>query len=1099
MQVRILGPVEALADDGRVLMSGTGKPVALLALLSLHSNETVPSARLIDDLWGDEAPKTAAKSLQTYVSHLRRVLGDDTIVTRPGGYLLALGSQVLDSRQFERQAALGLAALEGGDAAAAATRLREALALWRGGVLGALASEQWAKADVERLEEARLQALQARIEADLALGRHASVVSELEQLRIEHPYREHLLALLMLALYRCGRQADALEVGRVARRQMAGDLGIEPTPELAAMELRILRHDPSLAGPSRHQPKPTKRSLRAWAWLPGAVALAVVAALGLHAIGSARKPIVAADSLVLVGPDGLAQTQIPVGASPGNVASGGGFLWVSNELDGTVSRVATAASTVDTIPVGPSPQGMAFAYGDMWVAIGGKGTLAGIDPRASKVVRLLRVGNGPVAVASRGAQVWVANSIDGTLATVDPGAGRVVRAVPVGLDPTAVVATPGGLWVALAGSGTVAELDPAGRGVINTVGVGNDPSALAAAGGIIWVANTLDNTVSRITAATGTVTATIPVGGPPTSLAVIDGTVWVALSNGRLARIDERSGRVTSQSEAGAAPASVIGVGQDAWMTTLPAPSTHRGGTLRILMRGDSFSPCGCVDPAIASGPDDTVLDLVYNGLLAYRRVGGPAGGTLVGDLAQAVPRPGDGGRTYVFRLRRGVRFSNGQPVLASDVRASFVRLFLLSARDLLPIYSVIDGASRCVSEAGCDLSHGIVADDRAGTVTFHLTSPESDFLYALALPFAAVVPGTSPRAMAVRPLPGTGPYQISAFASAGRIVLTRNPRFRVFAPAAVPDGYPDRIIATLDRAPMSAQLAAVQHGTADVVTNWRFPPAEVRLLATRFAAQFHADSYGATEYFFLNTTVTPFNNLNARKAVNDAVDRDELARLSGGSGVVQPTCQILPPDFPGYEPYCPYGRQPSAAGTWTGPNLTQARRLIDKSGTKGDRVVVWAPAYESAPAAYVSHVLGQLGYRAALHVVGPDQYYPQIATPRTQIGWVGWIRDYTSAADFIEPLFTCAAMVAPGLQTNNFSRFCSTGLERLIGTARGLQGQDPVAAQEAWAAADRMIVDQAAAVPYANPLAVTLLSRRTGNYQFNPEWGVLLDQLWVR
>src|SRR5262249_3539200 len=132
-------------------------------------------------------------------------------------------------------------------------------------------------------------------------------------------------------------------------------LGIEPTPELAAMELRILRHDPSLAGPSRHparperRARPSKRSVRTWAWLPGAVALAVVAALGLHAFGSASKPIVAADSLVLVGPDGLAKTQIPVGASPTDVASGGGFLWVSNELDGTVSRVATAASTADTI------------------------------------------------------------------------------------------------------------------------------------------------------------------------------------------------------------------------------------------------------------------------------------------------------------------------------------------------------------------------------------------------------------------------------------------------------------------------------------------------------------------------------------------------------------------------------------------------------------------------------------------------------------------------------------------------------------------------------------------------------------------------------
>jgi peptide/nickel transport system substrate-binding protein len=584
---------------------------------------------------------------------------------------------------------------------------------------------------------------------------------------------------------------------------------------------------------------------------------------------------------------------------------------------------------------------------------------------------------------------------------------------------------------------------------------------------------------------------------------VSDGTVWVTLANGKLARIDARSARVSSESDVGAHPASVVAAGQDAWITTVPAPSTHRGGTLRVLMQADSFSVCGCVDPAFAFGSVSSLLDLVYDGLLAYRMVGGPAGGTLVGDLAQAVPRPSDDGRTYVFRIRRGVRFSNGAPVRASDVRASFVRLLQLNGGNLLPIYSLIDGASRCGQGGACDLSRGIVADDRAGTVAFHLTSPDADFLYALALPGAAVVPAASPKGQATRPLPGTGAYQVAAFAPDSRLVLTRNPLFRVFAPAASPDGYPDRIIATIDAAPLSAQLAAVEHGTADVVTNWRFPAAEVGLLATRYAAQFHADSYGATEYFFLNTTIAPFNNLGARRAVNEAVDRSQLIRLAGGLSVAQPTCQILPPDFPGYEPYCPYGRQPSAAGAWTGPNITQAKRLVDASGTRGDRVTVWAPTYESSPAAYVSHVLGLLGYRAALRVADNHSfgYYPQIAARRTraQIGWVGWVRDYTSPADFIEPLFTCAAAAAPADRMNNFSRYCSTRLEHLIRVAQSLQGQDTVAAQQAWAAADRMIVDQAVALPYANPLAVTLLSRRAGNYQFNPEWGVLLDQLWVR
>jgi YVTN family beta-propeller protein len=1100
MRFGILGPVEAFAEGGRPLISGTGKPVALLALLLLHPGEMVPAARLIDDLWGDDAPRTAAKSLQTYVSQLRRALGDDAIQTRPGGYLLALGAQALDAADFEREAAAGVAALEAGDAAAAAVSLRGALALWRGAALGALAQERWARPHAERLEEARLQALQARIEADLALGRHRDVVSELEQLRAQHPYRERFLALLMLALYRCGRQADALEACRVARKQMAEELGIEPAPELAAMELRILRHDPSLAGPVRQRGGQARPSARLRAWVAGAITLAVAigTVLALAAGGGAGQRLAGANALVLVGPDGLSGTQVPVGAAPAHAARGGGFLWASNELDGTVSRVAAGGGTVETIPVGPSPQGMAYAYGDMWVAIAGTGTLAGIDPRAGKVVRVVGVGNGPVGVAARGAEIWVANSVDGTLSTVDPGSGRAVRTVPVGPDPTAVVATASAVWVALAGAGAVVELDAAGRQVIGIVGVGNDPSALAAAGGSIWVANTQDSTVSRIDAATGAVAATIGVPGAPTSLAAGSGSVWVTLANGRLARIDARSARVVWQSAVGAYPASVVAVGTDAWMTTFPAPQAHRGGTLRV--QTDSLSGCQCVDPAVAfEAAEWQLLDLAYNGLVAYRRVGGPAGGTLVGDLAQAVPRPTGNGRTYVFQLRRGVRFSTGRIVTARDVAASFERLLRINHVNLLPIYGLIAGASTCGPRGPCDLASGIVADDRAGTVTFHLTAPDADFPYALALPFAAVVPAGSPLAVARQPLPGTGPYQIAAFVPGRRLVLTRNPRFRVFSPQGTPDGYPDRIVATLG-APPPAQLAAVERGSADVATDWPLPPSALSTLATRYAARFHADSLGGTEYFLLNTTVAPFTSLDARRAVNEAVDRQRLVQLAGGPFAAQPTCQVLPPDFPGYRPYCPYGLRPSPSGAWTGPDRAQALRLVAASGTRGDRVTVWAPGFQAAAARYVAGVLSQLGYHATVRLAG-NAYLAEIASPRTraQIGWGGWIRDYTSAADFISPLFTCAAAAQPPSQATNYSRFCSPALERQVRVAEGLQQLDPVAAQQAWAVADRIIVDSAAAIPYANPLAATLLSRRTGNYQFNPEWGVLLDQLWVR
>jgi len=1102
MEFRILGPVEALSADGRLLVSGTGKVPELLALLLLRPDELVPAARVIDDLWDGVAPRTAGKAVQTYVSQLRRALGEDVIETRPGGYVLVASSHELDSARFEAHVADGTAAAERGDPQAASASLRAALRLWRGPALGALASRPWARAEAERLEQERVRALEARIEADLALGAHRDVVAELERLTAEHPAREHLLALLMLALYRSGRQADALAACRQARGYLADELGIDVSDEIADLEVRILRHDPELAGPAarpairpalrpvitsptRHRALSALPRRRARIWIAGGVAAALaLGALVVTAIAGPGSRLAQADELVSVGPDGQPGLQIPVGAAPAHVARGGGYLWASNEVDGTVSRVQTNGGAVTVIPVGPDPQGLAFASGELWVAVGGSNLIAVVDPAAAKVVLTVQVGNGPVSLATHGDLLWVANSVDGTLSTVDPASGRVIRTVPVGPDPTAVVASAGALWVSLAGSGAVAELDPAGSQVIATVSVGGDPSALAVAGGGVWVANTIDDNIARVSTVTGTVDALLPLPAAPTALASSHGTIWVTLADGRLARIDIASRRLVAMSAVGASPAAVVADGRAAWVTTLPAPQAHRGGTLRV--QAGPMSVCNCADPALAFDPAEwQFLSLVYEGLVAYRHVGGPAGSSLVGDLAQAIPSPTDGGRTYVFRLRQGVRFSSGQLVRASDVRSSIDRLLRINHATLLPIYFHIGS---------------VVADNRSATVTFHLTAPDPDFLYALALPFAAIVPASSPLAISTSPLPGTGPYQITAFVPGSRLVLTRNPWFRVFSLQGAPDGYPDRIVATL-AATVPAQVASVERGASDVVSAWRLPLGIISTLTRRYASRFHADSYGATEFFFLNTTVAPFSNLDAREAINQAVDRNRLVALSGGPDVAHATCQVLPPGFPGYIPYCPYGLHPSSAGAWTGPNLRKALALVAASGTRGEPVAVWAPGFRAAQAGYIAGILRRLGYRARLHIFASEAAYYNDVTGarRAQIGWVGWLRDYTSAANFMVPIFSCPTAANPAGQGANFSRLCDARLERLISAAQGVQSQDLVAALRAWAAADHMVADQAAVLPYENPLALTLLSRRTGNYQFNPEWGVLLDQLWVR
>ena len=245
MEFRILGPLEVW-DGGREVSLGGPRPRALLAVLLLCPNEVVPADRLVDELWGDESPDRAAAALRVNVSRLRKALARDVLTTRSPGYLIRVEQDALDLHRFERMVDEGRSLLAGGLAADASQRLREALSLWRGPALADFAYESFAQAATARLEEIRLAALELRIDADLALGRHDELVGELEALVAGHPLRERLRRCLMTALYRSDRQAEALDVYRDARRILVEELGIEPGSALQELERAILRQDPSL-------------------------------------------------------------------------------------------------------------------------------------------------------------------------------------------------------------------------------------------------------------------------------------------------------------------------------------------------------------------------------------------------------------------------------------------------------------------------------------------------------------------------------------------------------------------------------------------------------------------------------------------------------------------------------------------------------------------------------------------------------------------------------------------------------------------------------------------------------------------------------------
>ena len=245
MEFRILGPLEVW-DGGAEVSLGGPKPRALLAVLLLHPNEVVSVDRLIDELWGEDSPGDAAAALRVNVSRLRKTLPQDVLTTRSPGYVIRVEPDELDLHHFERLVEDGRGLLERGLAAEASKRLRDALSLWRGPALADFAYESFAHAAIARLEEIRLSAVELRIDADLALGRPDELVGELEALVAEHPLRERLRRCLMTSLYRSGRQAEALDAYQDARRTLAVELGIDPSPALQELERAILRQDPSL-------------------------------------------------------------------------------------------------------------------------------------------------------------------------------------------------------------------------------------------------------------------------------------------------------------------------------------------------------------------------------------------------------------------------------------------------------------------------------------------------------------------------------------------------------------------------------------------------------------------------------------------------------------------------------------------------------------------------------------------------------------------------------------------------------------------------------------------------------------------------------------
>jgi peptide/nickel transport system substrate-binding protein len=534
--------------------------------------------------------------------------------------------------------------------------------------------------------------------------------------------------------------------------------------------------------------------------------------------------------------------------------------------------------------------------------------------------------------------------------------------------------------------------------------------------------------------------------------------------------------------------------------TTTATAAGGKGGTLITLA---NTAPAGSPDPQVNYTLQEWQwLILTHDGLVGYKRVGGSEGTTKVPDLATAIPKPTDNGKTWTFTLRPGIKFSNGNTVTGKDVKATFERLFKIgNSPNAGSWYNVIVGGDACVkTPKTCDLSKGVVVN--GDTITFHLTKGDPEFLDKLSVPFAYILPADTPAKDLNIPPAGTGPYKWVQYSPQKQMKIVRNPYFKEWSKDAQPDGLPDSIVQKFGLS-VEAEVTQVENGQADWIANTDSIPSD-RLpeLSSKYASQVHINPLTAVYYFAFNVRVPPFNNLKARQAVNYATDRNALVKLYGGTNVAVPTCQILPPNFPGYKPYCPYTVNPGS-GKWTGPDLAKAKKLVDESGTKGAAVKVNTDTTEvdKAYGLYFIGLLNKLGYKASPQFLSNDIQYPYIQNSKNkvQFAYSSWFQDYPAASDFLDILLGCGSFHPNSNSSPNIAEFCNKPIQAKMDQAGAMGLTDPTGANNLWAQVDKEVTDQAPWVSMFNPKLLDFTSSRVKGFQFSPQWYFLLAQASVK
>ncbi len=587
----LLGPLEARVD-GEALPLGGGRQRSLLALLLLHANETVSRERLIDGVWGAERPSTIGAALNVHLSKIRRLLAgageDTTLVTELHGYALRIDPERLDLHRFERLTREGRQALMAGRPEEAAATLDRALALWRGPPLAELDLDGSAGAALGRFCDLRLSAVEDRLEAGVLAGRHAELTAELEEFVREHPLRERARGTLMIALYRGGRQSEALQTYRDVRVLLADELGLDPGPELQRLEKAILVQDASLSPPEPRRPPGTGRARR----LPAAIGVAL-AAFALLALGrggpdtQATEPppeafLAHASDVAVINPDTKkVVARVAVGSSPTLIREGDGSVWVADQFDLTVTEIDPESRRVlRTVGLGFRPdhllarddavwafdkeervlarlgaqqtwdrfehpdfaevEGVAVDEHAVWLAGGRR--LIRVDPDSGEVVESIAVPDHVDGLATAGGDVWALSSTEGALIRIDPVTTEIRDRISMPSDlasgphKLSISADTDFIWVLDGSTATVVKIDPSLHDIVETyrLPAGRGSLSLAAGEGAAWISNAFDGTITRIDGQTSEI-ASIAVSAysSPKGVTVAGGLVWVSVADDR--------------------------------------------------------------------------------------------------------------------------------------------------------------------------------------------------------------------------------------------------------------------------------------------------------------------------------------------------------------------------------------------------------------------------------------------------------------------------------------------------------------------------------------------------------------------------------------